>query len=173
MGLFDFFKSSSPVQSTQPEQLDEALKPFEERVSRSTALKLAKRRSGEGIQDWTSMEGAFGYFGATDIKGYNTFYKKFIDTQVKNQQEKIMQYRNIAKYPEIADVIEDIVNESTQLGNTGHIISLNISDNALSANTNIAKTLIDEFYKVFYHRIQIQKYIDELLMTYYIDSKVF
>ena len=170
MGIFNIFNKQQEV---PVEELDEALKPFENRVSKATSLKIAKRRSGEGIQDWASMDGALGYMGTSDIKGYNTFYKKFIDTQVKDQQDKVLQYRNVARYPEVADVIEDIVNESTQLSPGGNIITLNISDAALAANTNISKTLIDEFNKLFYHRIQIQKYIDELLMTYYIDSKVF
>lgn len=155
--------------------LDEALKPFEERLSKAAMMKIARQRSGEGIEDFSQLGSAMGWgvMGQTDIKGYNTFYKKYIDNAAKDAQDRILQYRNVARYPEIAEVIEDIINESTQLDNSGRVIKLVIIEPDLAANTNIAKSLISEFYELFYHRIEISKKIDELMYAYFVDSKVF
>lgn len=171
MALFDFLKTKQEIPK---DQLNEALKPFEDRLSKSAMLKIARKRSGEGIEDFSQMGSAFGAFGVeTNFSNLNNFYKKFIDTAVKDAQERIIQYRNIAQYPEIAEVIEDIINESTQVDNSGRILQLTISDPELAANSNMSKTIVTEFYDLFYHRIQIQKKIDQLLYNYYVDSKVF
>lgn len=159
--------------SKNQEFLEEALKPFDNDNHSAKALKIAKRRSGEGVRDWGAIDGAIGYFGGTDVKGYNSFHKKYIDSVAIDNQQKIVQYRNIARYPEVADVIEDIVNESTQIPLNGNMLNLVISDPTLSTNENMAKVITEEFSKVFFHRIQIHKIIDELLMTYFIDGKVF
>lgn len=172
MGLFNFWNKKED--SVPLSQLNEALKPFEDRLSKAAMLKVARKQSGEGIEDFSQLGSAFGVFGNTiDAKGFNTFYKKFIDTATKDAQDRILQYRSIARYPEIAEVIEDIINESTQLDNSGRIIQLSITDPELAANTEIAKKLTAEFYDMFYHRIEIQKKIDEFLYAYYVDSKLF
>ena len=84
---------------------------------------------------------------------------------------KLNEYRNIARYPEVAEVLEDIVYESTQKDVNGDIIKLHIVDSELEANENVVKNIYNEFDNLFYKRIDIPKKLDELIYTYYVDRK--
>lgn len=156
------------------EELDEALKPFAgKQTSKAKSIKDLKQRHGEGIEDLSQIASGFGVYGTNEVKSFNTFHKKFIDFSYKSEIDKIVEYRNIARYPEIGEVLEDIVYESTQRDTDGNIIKLDIVDSGLLDNKNICKNIYDEFEKLFYRRIDITKKIDDLFMSYYIDGRVY
>ena len=154
--------------------LDEALQPFAgKQSSKEKKIEDLKRRHGEGIEDFSQVASGFGIFGSSDVKLFNSFYKKFIDFSYKNELDKMYDYRMIARYPEIAEVLEDIIYESTQKDVDGNVINLEIVDDDLLNNENIVKNIYDEFEKLFYKRIDIAKKIDDLLYSYYVDGRVY
>jgi len=166
MGFFDFFKKKNY------ESLDEASKPFEKKSS-SYSNKNIRTRHGEGIEDFTSYANAYGVFGSNEVNSFNMFHKKYIDSAYEDELQKIYEYRNISRYPEIAEVIEDAVYESTQLDLDGNLIRLNIVDEELARNDNIVKNITDEFEKLFYKRLDINTKIEDLMMGYFIDGRVY
>lgn len=154
------------------ERLDEALKPFE---GKQQKIKPKRYRDtyGEGIDDFVSLGDAFGVIGTEDLQSFKIFHKKYIDVAYQNELAKITEYRSISRYPEVAEVIEDAVNESSQIDSEGDLIKLEIVDEKLRNNDNIAKNIYEEFDKLFYKRIDLPKKIDDILSTYYTDGRVY
>jgi hypothetical protein len=144
MGLFDNLFGKSQKE----QQLDEAMKAFDKKYIEDKTEKY----QGEGITDFQVT----GY-GTNGLTSFNNFYNKFINIQYQNEKRRIFDYRNMAQMPEISDVIEDAVIESTQEDEeNGNIIQLNIVDENISKNKNIVKNLTDEFEELFYNRVKIQ-----------------
>ena len=131
----------------------------------------AKRKTGEGIEDVLAMQ-MTGY-GSTGLGGFNSFYNSFINKMFETEYQRILEYRKMAEYPEIADVIEDACNEMTDSDEEENVISLDITDEKLAKNENMTKTLYSEFEKLFYENIDINDKLWELLKTYFIDGRVF
>jgi hypothetical protein len=144
MGLFNnLFKSK------KEERLDEAIKAFNTEIESKKDI----RTKGEGLTDIVVT----GY-GIDGISSFNNFYNKFINIQYENEQRRILDYRNIAQMPEISDVIEDAVIESTQEDQEdGEVIKLEILDEKLKKNENIVNNLRDEFYELFYNRVDVKE----------------
>lgn len=144
MGLFNnLFKSK------KEERLDEAIKAFNTKIESKKDI----RSKGEGLTDIVVT----GY-GIDGISSFNNFYNKFINIQYENEQRRILDYRNIAQMPEISDVIEDAVIESTQEDQEdGEVIKLEILDEKLKKNENIVNNLRDEFYELFYNRVDVKE----------------
>lgn len=165
MNFFDIFSSK--------ESLNEANKVFQRKESRVKSEKDLKKRYGEGVEDFSQLASGFGLFGSNAISGFNSFYKKYLDSSFKNELEKLNEYRNMARFPEISEVIEDIVYESTQKDINGDILKLHIVDSDLESNENVVKNLYAEFDNLFYKRIDIPKKLDELFYSYYVDGKVY
>lgn len=170
MGIFNIFGNKKNEEDLS---LNEANKIFAKRDTNATSLKDLKRRYGEGVEDFSQLTSGFGLYGSNEILGFNSFYKKYLDSSFKNEAEKLTEYRNIARYTEVSEVLEDIVYESTQRDTNGDLLKLHIVDSELEGNENIVKNLYNEFENLFYKRIDIAKKIDELLYTYYVDGKVF
>lgn len=175
MSFFEGLKRIFVTENIQDniEILDESLKPFAGKQDKITNEKKLRDRYGEGIEDFSAIANGFALFGKSNVKGYNNFYKKFIDFSYKNEIEKIYEYRSIARFPEVAEVLEDVVNESTQLDISGDIIKLQIVDGDLSSNENVAKNIHKEFDNLFYKRIELPKKIDNLILSYFIDGKIY
>lgn len=129
-------------------------------------------RAGEGMEELQPVSG-YGLYGKNEVKSFNLFYNSYIDFQLKNEREKIKNYRTMARMPEIGEVLEDVVTESTQTDFEGKKLKLIIRDSEISNNDNISKMLQKEFEILFHDRMKINKILDELFMTYYIDGRVY
>lgn len=129
-------------------------------------------RAGEGMEELQPVSG-YGLYGKNEVKSFNLFYNSYIDFQLKNEREKIKNYRTMARMPEIGEVLEDVVTESTQTDFEGKKLKLIIRDSEISNNDNISKMLQKEFEILFHDRLKINKILDELFMTYYIDGRVY
>lgn len=152
---------------TDTEKLNEALKPFANKENNQIP-KIAEKSSGEGIAD-VSAAG----FGLHGINSVNTFYSKYLNHGVENEIKRIQEYRSMAAYPEIADVLEDATNEAIQEDDDGKTLILKINDAQISKNNNIVKNLNDEFNKFFYEKLNINHILWDFFFTYLIDGRVF
>jgi len=159
MSFLDFFRQK---------KLDEELKQFENKGEIIPNKSVIEKSSGEGIEDF-SVSG-YSQFG---VSGINNFYNQFLNTIITNNINRLNEYRKMAQLPEIADVIEDAVNESLEENEDGKTLEFEIIDPELIKNQNTINTLNDEFEKFFYDTLNINKMIWDLFYSYYVDGKVF
>lgn len=149
-------------------RVDEATKAFIGKGDSQTQAELAAER-GEGVEDYLLISG----YGSMGYGSLNSFYNRYINKVFESEVMKIMEYRKMADYPEIGDVIEDACNESTLVNDENKVFSLEIYDKELLKSKNTTKNLFKEFDELFYRRLEIDKIIDDLMRTYYIDGRVY
>lgn len=149
------------------EPIEEALKPFENKGEK-VSDKFVERTTGEGFENISDSS-----YGVTSLSSFNTFYKDFINREHKSEKEKIKRYREMADMPEVADVIEDAVNESITEDDEGNIVTLHIKNEEMEKNKNIVNTLTEEFNDLFYNRIKIGQIFDQMFYTYMVDGRLF
>jgi hypothetical protein len=140
----------------------EALKPKKQRDTTKIA------RSGEGFEDID-----FILNGQYNALGFNSFYRTYINQTFQNELERLKYYRDMSQYPEIADVLEDAAMESTQEDYEGNIVKLNIIDEELNSNKNVAKNIQKEFDELFYRKIKIKYHMWDLMYHYFVDGKIY
>lgn len=168
MAWFDFLKLNNT--NNELERINEAIKSFEKKGNDTSTLKQLQSSSGEGIDDiYAYLQG----YGVTGLDSFNRFYSRFINRTFENEVARINEYRRMAESPEIADVIEDAVNESTQYNDDGNVIDLEITNEKYLKNNNIRKILQNEFHDLFYNRIKINEKLWEMFRRFYIDGRVY
>jgi len=129
MAFLDIFKR---------EKLDEAIKKFDTKGEKE----IADSEKGEGWEFLPEIPGV----GNIGLQSFNVFYKSYINIQYKNELERIKNYRSMARNTEVAEVIEDAVNESVQSDDEGKVVHLDIMSSELSKNENIVKNLNKLFF---------------------------
>lgn len=149
------------------EPVEEAIKPFSNKGDK-VSDKFIERTSGEGFETLGDMT-----YGATSLSSFNTFYKDYINRAYKDEREKIKRYREMADMPEVADVVEDAVNEAITEDDNGNIITLTIKNEEMEKNKNVVDTLTEEFTDLFYNKIKIKKIFDQMFYTYMVDGRVY
>ena len=147
--------------------LDESIKSFANKGDGAVSPKKVDDMSGEGVEN---LAGSYGLVG---LGSFNTFYDSNINKTFKNEQARIKNYREMAEAPEIADVIEDSINESTMENDDGNILNFVITDDDISSNKNITETLIKEFNDLFYKKLDINNKIPDFMRSYMVDGRVF
>jgi len=161
MALFDFLKRK---------RVDESLPVFKGKGEEEEySEKNVEAVGGEGVEDIDLARG----FGAIQVGSFNMFYRTFINKSFESERKRIIGYRQMAETPEVADVIEDAVNESTQDDEEGRLLSLEISDTKLAENTNMSKNIFNEFNNLFYNNIDATDCIWDLFRTYFTDGRVY
>jgi len=166
MGILDRFLSPPTLSETQ---IIEAISSFAKKGDSAVSDALWNLRQGEGIEDIALADA----FGSTSLGSFNLFYNKYINKAFANEVAKVEEYRRMSKMPEVADVLEDAMNEATQDNEEGRMLDLVINDKKLSTNKNIVDNLNKEFESLFYDRIDIADIIQELFRTYFIDGRVY
>lgn len=161
MALFDIFRRN---------QLDEAIKAFDN-MGNSKTRKQLEQEHGEGIDDVLGMQ-TVGY-GNVGLTSFNTFYNSTLNQQFKNELERINTYREIADCPEVADIIEDAINETIHENDDGKIIHIKFTDKKLVENENMVNTLNKEFDNLFYKKLNMQEKMEDMLRTYLVDGRMF
>ena len=147
-------------------RLDEAIKAFQKKGDNEEFI---IQNAGEGVDDVALADA----YGSTNLSSFNMFYEKYIAKQFASEVDKIKGYRNMAEMPEIADVIEDATNESTQKDDDGKMLHLNILNQDLLRNQNQVDTITDEFNELFYNRINVNEFLWDYIRTYYIDGRAY
>jgi len=167
MAWYDFFNGKDRELNGR---LDEAIKAFEKKGNDTSTLKQLQKTTGEGIDDVYALINGY---GTTGLDGFNKFYNRFINKTFEDEVSRIMEYRKMAESPEIADVIEDAVNESTQVNDNGDSVQLQITNDKLEKNKNIKKILYEEFHELFYNRIQMNDKIWDMFRRFLIDGRIY
>jgi hypothetical protein len=163
MSWYNFWKND------EVERLNEEIKSFHNKLDGPMSQTEIKNKTGEGFEDTQLVQG----YGSVGMQSFNLFYKQYINKAFESELARIYEYRNMANMSEIADVIEDAVNESTQEDHDGKIVTLEIKDEKLLQNENIVKNIQDEFEDLFYNRLDINDKLWDILRSYYIDGRVF
>lgn len=148
-------------------RMDEAIKAFEEKPKPKLRDTLATR--GEGWEDVVDIPGV----GRTGLQSFNMFYNSLINRQFDNEIQRIWEYRSMAAQAEVADVIEDATNESTQEDDDGNVFHLDIIDRELQKNENIVRNLRQEFKDLFVENIDMPHEVWDLFHTYMVDGRVY
>ena len=148
------------------------MKSFKSKGEDNVSDRHLELRSGEGIDDLAMINNVQGY-GKEALTSFNSFYNSHINTEFTNERNRIFHYRQMSEMPEIADVVEDAVIESTHEDTTGNLLTLEIKDKEIENNTNIVNNLQEEFEDLFYNRIDIKETVWDLFRTYYIDGRVY
>jgi len=164
MGFWNFWQNNKDSQ-----ELSESIKAFANKGEKDLTLAQANKQTGEGYDENMFVNG----FGNIGTSSFNLFYDKYINRQFESEIKKIQEYRQMAELTEIADVIEDVTNESTQQDEDGMVLHLDIVDDDIIKNENIVNNIMDEFHELFYETLNIQDKIWDLMRTYYIDGRVY
>jgi hypothetical protein len=106
MGFLDrfFFKKKTieTVSSKDDSLLSEAIDAFKNRGTYANLSdKQVLARSGEGYEHINPR-----YYGSVTLSTFNTFYRDHISKIVANERARLKEYREIARMPEIADVLK-------------------------------------------------------------------
>lgn len=153
----------------ETEIVAESIPQFQGVGERTTPEQVAAER-GEGWEYTSMIPG----FGNLSLQSFNTFYNQYINKIYENEVNKILGYREMAAFPEIADVIEDATNESTQVDHDDRIIHLEIVDPLLNKNENVVSNITKEFNNLFYSAItDFQDILWDMFRSYFIDGRVY
>lgn len=149
--------------------IKEEIKAFQNKGDFNKNLKTIMAQKGEGWETLAEIPG----FSNVQIQGFNLFYSTYINRVFEHELQRIEEYRSMSTTPEISDVIEDAVNESTQEDDIGEVFHLDIIDKKLQDNENMVKTLKSEFNELFKERLNMKEKIWDILWTFYIDGRVY
>ena len=130
-----------------------------------------KNKTGEGIEDVLMLQ--MGGYGTTGMGGFNSFYNSYLNKIFESEFQRVIEYRRMAEYPEISDVIEDACNEMCDSDENENVLSLDITDKKIEDNENISKLLYKEFKSLFYERCDMNDTLWDWLRTYLIDGRLF
>ena len=144
-------------------ELNEEIKAFRNREEGKLTDKQMEKKSGEGFE--------VSDFGVQSMGTFNTFFSSYINKQAKTNLATLGMYREMATNPEIADVLDDAVNESLQQNDEGQIISLRLG-NDLAKSETLSKNLHKEFKNLFSDVLNVEERIHEWLWSYYVDGVV-
>lgn len=165
MSWYDFILPNNRV--------DEKIKAFKNKDEEAKlTISDYKNKSGEGISDLMMLQMGGG-FGATGIGSFNNFYNSYINRAFENEYMRIIEYRKMADYPEISDVIEDACNEMCDTDSDENVMYMDITDEKIAENENISSLLYKEFKTLFYDRIDINDVLWDWFRTYLIDGRLY
>jgi len=169
MGIFGFnWGKKENVEEDLP-IIKEEIKSFQGMGDFSRGMKTIMSQKGEGWETLAEIPG----FSNVQVQGFNLFYSTYINRVFEYELQRIEEYRSMATTPEISDVIEDAVNESTQDDDIGEVFHLDILDKALKENENMTKTLKNEFNNLFRERLSLKDKIWDMFWNFYIDGRLY
>jgi len=147
--------------------LTEEIKAFKAKGDLKISDQKLSKEQGEGYE-------ALGIdIGTSGLTSFNTFYNTFLNKQLTTNKDRISKYRNMSSMPEISDVIEDAVNESTQENDDGNVFTLHILDEKMAKNENISNTLNQEFKELMFDQLDMNTGIWDLFYNYMIDGRLY
>lgn len=91
------------------------------------------------------------------------------DGLIKNETDLIRRYRELARFPEVSEAIEDIVNEAIVMDGETPAIELNLDE--LKASEGLKKKINEAFNEVL-NKLDFNNNGYEIFRNWYIDGKV-
>ncbi|MFN9956495.1 MAG: portal protein, partial [bacterium] len=100
------------------------------------------------------------------------FFSSAIDFTgtLKDESSSVIQYRNMAVYPEIDNAVEEIINAALVKGTDGRPVKIDLRD--VPVSDSIKTKIYKEFDKLT-HLLDFQNRGYEIFRRWYIDSKLF
>ena len=110
--------------------------------------------------------------GSTVVDSAAAYYGMVIDLEgiVKNENDLIHRYREVAQYPDCDSAIDDIVNEVFVMDQNTPPVSINLD--RLHADENIKKQIIKEFETIVY-LFDVNENGHDLFRQWYIDGRIY
>lgn len=101
----------------------------------------------------------------------NTYMLAFDqDGQIKNEIDLIRRYREIARFPEISEAINDIVNEAIVIDDNEAPVKLNLDN--VKVSDALKRKILAEF-EVILSKLNFREEGHELFEKWYVDGKVY
>ena len=102
----------------------------------------------------------------------NAYYGTYVDLEgsVRNEQELISRYREMANHPELEMAIDEIVNEAITYTAENRVVDLNL--NNVKTTESIKKKINEEFENVL-RLLNFQKLAADLFKRWYIDGRIY
>lgn len=92
------------------------------------------------------------------------------DGQIRNEIDLVRRYRELSKYPEVAEAIEDIVNEAIVIDGDDRPVDLNLDD--LKVSDSLKKKITEEFTKIL-TLLKFNSEGYEIFEQWYVDGKIY
>ena len=92
------------------------------------------------------------------------------DGQIRNEIDLVRRYRELSKYPEVAEAIEDIVNEAIVIDGDDKPVDLNLDD--LKVSDSLKKKITEEFTKIL-TLLKFNSEGYEIFEQWYVDGKIY
>jgi hypothetical protein len=135
-----------------------------------------KALEGEGYTHWELMAG--------NIFGQGTLphlYNAYVNMRFQQDRERIAEYRRMASYSEVSDVLETICDEATMKFYDGNVLSLkfkgdrfNPPDGKITPKMKKEKQrVMDEFEELFFHRLDVNTDVWEWFHQFLVDGRLY
>lgn len=130
--------------------------------------KTAEKAQEEVLQKFSVPE----TFDGTVTVEAGGFFSSAIDFTgtLRDESSSIIQYRNMAVYPEVDNAVEEIINAAVVKGTDGKPIKIDLRD--VPVSDAIKTKIYKEFDKIL-HLLDFQNRCYEIFRRWYIDSKLF
>lgn len=148
------FDKVNPTSSTDPN---------EEKASQSIYNSIANSN------DALTLQSTFG----VDFQQTVNIYSKYIYSLEKDKKTRVLLYREMAKYPEIAFAVDEYVDEAINENDKGEYVNLVIKNREINENNNQRKTILYEFNYLMNDILKINKFIYQWFREYMIDGEIF
>jgi len=110
---------------------------------------------------------------AGDYSMFVNVFSKYIYSVERDKRTRVLIYREMSKYPEIAFAVDEYVDEAINENSDGNFAELRIRNDAIRENDNQRKTLIAEFNHLLYDVLNADKHVAQWFREFMIDGEIF
>lgn len=108
-----------------------------------------------------------------DYSLFVNVFSKYIYAVERDKRTRILVYREMSKYPEIAFAVDEYVDEAVNENADGNFAELRIRNDSIRENDNQRKTLLAEFNHLMYEVLNADKHIAQWFREFMIDGEIF
>ena len=130
------------------------------------------RKKKDKLQDQGSVVSPTPDDGSTVVSGAAAYYGMVVDLEgvIKNENDLIRRYREVAQYPDCDNAIEDIVNECIVEDSDDEPVKIVLDE--LKLSDGIKKKITEEFKNVL-DLLHFEEKAHEIFRSWYIDGRLF
>ena len=130
------------------------------------------KRKKDKVQDMGSVVSPTPDDGSTIVSGAAAYYGMVVDLEgvVKNENDLIRRYREVAQYPDCDNAIEDIANETIISDSDEDPVKIKLDEVKLS--DGIKKKITEEFDNVI-DLLNFEEKAHEIFRSWYIDGRLY
>ncbi len=135
--------------------------------------KVQAQEQGEGFTGWQLMDQS----NQSMMNSYNAY----VNIRFKEDRERIREYRKMAGYSEVSDVIESIADEATMKFPDNNVIQLSFRGNKFEPENgklpakkeNQKKRIQEEFDNLFFDTLDINKKAWDWFLQFLVDGRLY